>query len=173
MYQVRCGNDAFDQCIEYQINWFLDCTETFIHNHRHSFDTYCLEGEYTEKLWEIVDDSNGGIIYQFRRNSDTTFDLNKTVPGNLRHIKTRRHFPGNQMHVDVCQFHSISSTESSNSRVLTFLAKRNYFPAQDLFVLSTTPDIEAIKDVIRPATDDERQGMYEKLQQVLAMSLRK
>ncbi len=39
MYQVRCGNDEFDQSIEYQINWFLDCTETFIHNHRHTFDT--------------------------------------------------------------------------------------------------------------------------------------
>jgi hypothetical protein len=171
MYQVRCGNDELDQSIEYQINWFLDCTETFLHNHRHSFITYCLEGEYVEKLWEIVDNGDGGIIYQFRRNADNTFDLPKTVSGTLRHINSRHHFPGNQMYVDTSQFHSISSIAGSNSRVLTFLVKRNYFPAPDIFVLSMTPDIQSIKDVIRPATADERQAMYEKLQRVLTSIL--
>ncbi len=173
MYQVRCGHDEFDQSIEYQINWFLDCTETFIHNHRHSFHTYCLEGEYIEKIWEIADNDDAGIIYQFRRNSDNVFDLHKAATGTLRHVKSRHHFPGNQMHVDTCQFHSISTIVGSSSRVLTFLVKQNYCPVPDMFVLSTSPDIETLKDEIRSATDDERQVIYEKLQQVLAMNIYK
>jgi hypothetical protein len=83
MYQVRCGHDEFDQTIEYQINWFLDCTETFIHNHRHSFITYCLEGQYIEKLWEMVDEGDHQFGYQFRRHIDGTFDLPKIVPAVL------------------------------------------------------------------------------------------
>lgn len=173
MYQVRCGEDEFDKSIEYQINWFFDCTETFLHNHRHSFGTYCLEGEYIETLWKIVDEGDGEITYQFRRNSEGTFDLYKTVPGTLLHIKSRHHFPGNLMHVDTYQFHSISAIPGSSSRVLTFLVKQNYTPAPDIFVLSTLPHIEALKDEIRLATNNEHQVIYEKLQQVLEKSLHK
>jgi hypothetical protein len=36
-----------------------------------------------------------------------------------------------------------------------------------------SPDLETLKDEIRPATDNERQVMYEKLQQVLAMNMYK
>jgi hypothetical protein len=172
MYQVRCGHDELDPSVEYQINWFVDCTETFIHNHRHSFDSYCLEGEYIEKLWEIIDDGNGEMTYQFRRNLDSTFDLYKTVPGTLRHVKSRHHFPGNQLHVDTCLFHSITPIVGSSGRVLTFLVKRNYSPVPDMFVLSTSSGIAALDNDMRLATDDERQAMYEKLQQVLTMRLR-
>lgn len=168
MYQVRCGYDEHDPSIEYQFNWFVDCTETFIHNHRHSFDTYCLEGEYVEKLWEIVDDGNGDITYQFRRNPDTTFDLYRTVTGTLHHTKTRYHFPGNQLHVDPCQFHSISSIVNSKSRILTFLVKQNYFPEPDMFVLSRLPQMTAVNHEIRASTNDERQAFFEKLQQVMS-----
>ncbi|CAF1458492.1 unnamed protein product [Adineta steineri] len=171
MYQVRCGHDESDQSIEYQINWFFDCAETIVHNHRHSFDSYCLEGEYIEKLWEIVDDEDGTMTYQFQRKSNATFDLCKTIPGTLCHIKTRHHFPGNILHVDTSQFHSISSLVGSSSRVLTFLIKKNYFPASDIFALSMTPDIEVQDNEIRQATDDERQVMYEKLQQLQKTSL--
>ncbi len=171
MYQVRCGHDEFDQTIEYQINWFLDCTETFIHNHRHSFITYCLEGQYIEKLWEMVDEGDHQFGYQFRRHIDGTFDLPKIVPGTLRHTKTRRHFPGNQMFVNTSQFHSISPIAQSDSRVLTFLVKRNYFPVRDIFVLSMKSELQSIKDLIRPATDDERHAIYEKLHHVFTSNL--
>lgn len=173
MYQVRCGGDELDKSIEYQINWFLDCTETFLHNHRHSFDTFCLEGEYIETIWEVVDDGDGEITYQFRRNSDNKFHLHKTLPGALRPVRFRHHFPGNQMHVDTCQFHSISPITGAGFRVLTFLVKRNYLPVPDMFVLSPLSAVEAIKDEVRPATADERQAMYEKLQELLARNLHK
>lgn len=173
MYQVRCGYDERDRSIEYQFNWFVDCTETFIHNHRHSFDSYCLEGEYIEKLWEIVDDDKNDITYQFRRNSDTTFDLYKTITGGtLRHVKSRYHFPGNRLHVDTCQFHSISPIVNSTSRVLTFLVKQNYSPERDMFVLSLSPQMKATNNnEIRVSTNDERQAMYEKLQQVISSGI--
>ncbi len=171
MCQVRCGADEFDPNVEYQINWFVDCTETFIHNHRHSFDTYCLEGEYEEKIWEIIDHEDGDITYQFPRNANNTFDLPKTVPGTLCHIKSRYHFPSNQLHVDTCQFHSISPIINFSGRVLTFLIKKNYFPTPDMFVLSMSPDVEAIENEMRSATDDERQAMYKKLQEVLTREL--
>ncbi len=75
------------------------------------------------------------------------------------------------MYVDTSQFHAISSITDFNTRILTFLVKRNYFPSPDIFVLSKKPDIQSIKDVIRPATNDERQAMYQKLQQVLTSCL--
>jgi hypothetical protein len=132
-----------------------------------------LGGEYIENLWEIVDNDDAGIIYQFRRSSENVFDLHKAATGTLHHIKSEHHFPGNQMHVDTSQFHSISTIVGSSSRVFTFLVKQNYCPVQDMFVLSMSPDIEALKDEIRPTTDNERQIMYEKLQQVLAMNMYK
>ena len=117
------------------------------------FIAYCLEGEYTEKIWEIVDDNDGGITYQYRRNPDTSLALDKTIPGTLRHVKTRHHFPGNQLHVDTCQFHSISPIVGSNGQVLTFLVKQNYSPVPDMFVLSMASGVEAMDNEIRSATD--------------------
>ncbi|UJR32447.1 hypothetical protein I4U23_019909 [Adineta vaga] len=172
MYQVRCGYDEIDPSIEYQINWFIDCTETFIHNHRHSFDTYCLEGEYIEKLWEIIDNgTTDGLVYQYQRNADTTFNLNKILPGSLCHVQTRYHFPGNKLHVDTCQFHSISSVVGSRDRVLTFLVKKNYFPTPEIFALSMSRGIDVQDNEIRPATDSERLAMYEKLHQISRMKI--
>ncbi|CAF0830339.1 unnamed protein product [Adineta ricciae] len=168
MYQIRCGYDQSDPSIEYQINWFIDCTETFIHNHRHSFDTYCLEGEYIEKLWEIVENENTDErVYQYRRDVGTKFNLYQTISGSLRHMQTRRHFPGNKLHVDTCQFHSISSVVGSGDRVLTFLVKKNYLPASDIFALSMSPGIDVQDNEIRPATSTERQAVYVKLQQIV------
>ena len=103
MCQVRCGSDQSDHSIEYQINWFVDCTETLIHSHRHSFTSYCLEGAYVEKLWKIADAKDNGMIHEFRRNTDGTLHLHKTIPGTLRHIGSRQHFPGNELHVDTTQ----------------------------------------------------------------------
>ena len=171
MCQVRCGSDQSDHSIEYQINWFVDCTETLIHSHRHSFTSYCLEGAYVEKLWEIADEKDNGMIHEFRRNADGTLHLHNTIPGTLRHIGSRQHFPGNELHVDTSQCHSISPVVGSRDRVLTFLIKRNHIPASEMRVLSLSSDIETRNDDIRSATSDERRTMYEKLTQVLTMNL--
>ncbi len=167
MYQIRCGADENDPSIEYQFNWFNDCTETFIHNHSHSFDSLCLEGEYTEKSWEIKDDNTGDVTYRFYRKSETVLDIHKQIPGTLCHVMTRNHFPGNILHVDTDQYHSISPKVSSDSQVFTFLAKRNYSPRPDMYVLSSSPAVNAPSNAIRPATEDERQKMYNKLQHIL------
>jgi hypothetical protein len=167
MYQIRCGDDDDDQTLEYQINWFIDCAETYVHNHRHSFDTFCLDGEYTEKLWDIVDDHTDAITYQFYRTSGNVFDAPVKVAGRLCHVMTRQHFPGNLMHVNITQYHSIAANKDADTRVLTFLAKRKHSPTPDMYVLSSSPAIDAPKEEIRPATEDERQNIYAKLQQIL------
>lgn len=167
MYQIRCGEDEHDSSIEYQINWFLDCTETLIHNHRHTFDTYCLEGEYLEKLWEIVDDGQGDVTYRFCRQLGNTFDTSTTIPGTLQHVRSRHHFPGNQMHVDTTQFHSITPLKQSNTRIFTFLRKQNHFPGRKLSFLSSSSIIDGPTNEIRSATDEERLKMYNKLQDIL------
>jgi len=166
MYQVRCGEDENDPTIEYQINWFIDCTETYIHNHRHSFDTLCLEGGYKEQLWEIIDDNTGAVTYQFYRKSGNIFDTPKVIPGVLRPVRSRSHFPGNQMHLDTEQYHSIAPSSADN-RIFTFLAKQKHLLMPKMFVLSSTPTIDAPSDEIRPATEEERQSMYNQLQHIL------
>ena len=166
MCQIRCGDDENDSSIEYQFNWFIDCQETFVHNHRHSFCTLCLEGGYTEKIWEIVDDNTGDITYQFYRGSGNVLGVPEVKHGRLCHVKSRSHFPGNQMHVDITQFHSIATTEGITDRVFTFLAKQKYIPIPDMYILSSSSTINAPKDEIRLATEVERQNMYDKLQQI-------
>ncbi|CAF0981016.1 unnamed protein product [Adineta ricciae] len=164
MYQVRCGNDENDPGIEYQINWFMNCAETFIHNHRHSFDSLCLEGEYTESIWEVVHDDS--IIYEFLRRSDNTFDEPKKISGRLCHVRSRHHFPNNILHVDTGLFHSITAKEgddTNDKRVLTFLAKRKYSFVQKMCVLSSSPTIDSLDDDMRMATEVERKEVYDKL----------
>jgi hypothetical protein len=172
MYQIRCGDDENDPTIEYQINWFIDCTETYIHNHRHSFDTLCLEGGYTEKLWQVIDDQTGAVTFQFPRDPGNIFGVPQKIPGALCHIKTRDHFPGNQMHVGTDQFHSISSSAGSSNRVFTFLIKRKHTPTPNMYVLSSYSVIDEPTDEIRSATEEERHSMHEKLQQMFQIKSR-
>src|ERR1700722_14451361 len=65
MYQVRCSRD--EDNIDYRIHWFIDCSDTYIHNHQYPFKTYCLEGKYEEKLWKIIDDNDDTTTFQFTR----------------------------------------------------------------------------------------------------------
>ncbi|CAF0838798.1 unnamed protein product [Adineta steineri] len=167
MYQLRCGNDEYDETIEYQINWFIDCAETHIHNHRNSFETYCLEGQYEEKIWKIIDDNEGTFTYQFTRSADNTISKAKLIPGTLRHVTSRYHFPGNKMHVDTEHFHSVTPIIGSDKRVVTFLTKRKYSTPVDTSILSSEPHFDPLNDQMRPATDDERHHMYQKLLQIL------
>ncbi|CAF3634913.1 unnamed protein product [Rotaria socialis] len=167
MHQIRCGTDEKDAKIEYQINWFIDCAETHIHNHRNSFDTFCLEGEYEEKIWEIIDENDGTISYQFTRNPDNILSSAESVSGTLRHVASRYHFPGNKMHVNTQQFHSVTPIIGSEERVLTFLVKEKYTVPVDTFILNSKPYVDSLDDDMRPATKDERQDMYNKLIEVL------
>ena len=83
MYQVICRKNKTDDNTEYRFHWFLDCTETYVHNHQFAFDTYCLEGEYTENLWDIIDDGSDAITHVFQRTPGNTIELFKAVPGVL------------------------------------------------------------------------------------------
>jgi hypothetical protein len=166
MHQVCCKTNDTDNNIEYRFHWFIDCNETYVHNHRYTFDTYCLEGEYEERLWEIIDDHSGTSTYQFPRTSGNKFDSVIRVPGVLRNTNSRKHFPGNILHVDTHQFHSIVSNNRSHDHVLTFVARRICLSAaKTTYVLSSSNTIEAPIDEIRPATSEERLNMYHKLQQ--------
>lgn len=170
MYQVRCDSDENDPTISYQFNWFLDCAETHIHNHQNSFYTYCLEGQYEEKIWHIVDNHDGNVTYKFSRNPDNTLTAGRPIPGTLHHVASRYHFPGNQMHVDTEHVHSITPVAGSSERVLTFLIKKKYSVPIDTFVLSSESDFHLQMNEMRSATDDERDAMFEKLVEVLANS---
>ena len=170
MYQVRCGSDENDPTIEYQINWFIDCAETHIHNHQNSFYTYCLEGQYEEKIWRIVDGHDDSITYKFSRNPDNTLTPGRPICGSLRHVASRYHFPGNQMHVDTEHVHSISAIAGSNERVLTFLIKKKHSVPVNTFVLSSDPEFHLQNSEMRSATEDERDMMFDKLVEVLTIS---
>ena len=167
MCQIRCGDDLEDPNVEYQMNWFMDCTETLIHNHRHAFDSFCLEGEYLEKLWDIVDEGAEDSTFRFHHLSDHTFDRPATLSGTLRNYRCRRHFPGNILHVDSILFHSITPLDASNTRVFTFLKKQKRASLEQTSFLSTSSVIDGAVDEMRPATEDERQLIFEKLLDIL------
>lgn len=167
MYQVICEKDDIDNNIEYRFHWFLDCTETYIHNHRYTFDTYCLEGEYMEKLWNI-DDGTTKTTYQFPRAPGNKLGPYTCIPGALRIDTYRRHFPGNILHVETKQYHSISPSNHSNNHVVTFVSRQIcQSAAANTYILSPTESIEAPIEEARPATFEERRRVYFKLLRIL------
>lgn len=167
MYQIRFGRDPNDSSVEYQLNWFIDCTETLIHNHRNSFETLCIEGEYVETSWDVIPDGTDNCTYKLHRQSDGSLNIAQVLPGVLQSIKTRRHFPGNQMHVDTELFHLISPMGGLNGQAVTFLRKRSYSPPPPTYVLSSTTMCIGPVEEIRSATKCEREKIYHKLQEIL------
>ncbi|UJR11196.1 hypothetical protein I4U23_015377 [Adineta vaga] len=164
MYQVICTEKNTNANFEYRFHWFLDCSETYIHNHRYAFDTYCLEGEYIENVWEIIDDHSDTMTYQFPRTLGNKFDPSFRVPGALRVVKTNDHFPGNTLHVEPNQFHSISPITQQHNEVLTFVARKLCkTAAKKTYVLSSSDTIEAPTDEPQMATPEEREHVYDKL----------
>ncbi|CAF0804691.1 unnamed protein product [Adineta steineri] len=152
--------------MEYRFHWFIDCSETYIHNHRYSFQTYCLDGEYEEKVWELQDDHNGGSTYKFPRISCNKFGQPFQIPGVLSCVKTNHHFPGNILHVDPTQYHSISAKSQTNTEALTFVARRRCSTAEKTtYVLNSSNIVEAVIDEIQPATSEERECFYRKLKE--------
>jgi hypothetical protein len=167
MYQVLCQTNDIDNGMEYRFHWFLDCTETFVHNHGNAFDTFCLEGQYLEKLWAIIDDDDDAITYKFSRTSGNKFGSIVHIPGSLRHVASRHHFPGNVLHVDTNQFHSITPGTGSDKYILTFVARHKCLSsAPNTYILSPSKIIAAPIDEIISATLEERLAVYHKLQQI-------
>ena len=164
MYQVRAGNN---ENLEYRFHWFIDCNETYVHNHRFPFDTLCLDGGYIERLWEIVPDHLDAITYCFPRASGNHLNASFPVSGALRSVQRREHFPGNILHVDTDQFHSVSPLQGVDHEVVTFVARRlDPWSAVNTFILSSNETIEAAVEEIRSATAQENQAMHCKLQQI-------
>ncbi|CAF3208849.1 unnamed protein product [Rotaria socialis] len=164
MYQVLCGSD---EGIQYRFHWFWDCEETYIHNHRYAFDTYCIEGEYVERIWEIVPDDTDAVTYYFSRESGNHLTSLMNVCGTLRIVECHSHFPGNVLHVRTDQFHSISPMNGLNNRVMTFVARiLDSSMKANTHILSSTATIEAPIETILVATPEERLAMYCKLQQI-------
>ncbi|CAF1287695.1 unnamed protein product [Adineta ricciae] len=87
-----------------------------------------------------------------------------SIPGVLRTVKQNHHFPGNTLHLEPNQYHSIVPIGGANSKILTFVARRLCSTAAETtFVLSSSDSIQAPTDEIRPATAEERQLIHEKL----------
>jgi hypothetical protein len=168
MYQVLCREDSTNKNIEHRFHWFLDCTETYVYNHRYNFDTYCPEGEYMEKLWNIIEDASGKITYRISRTSGNKLGIIVAIPGVLLIVNFRHHFSGNILHVATNQFHSIYPISRSNNHVVTFVVRQSSSSAEkNTYILSRSESIEGPIDETRPATPEERQLVHHKLQQIL------
>jgi hypothetical protein len=174
MYQVVCREETIENNMKYRFHWFLDCTETYVHNHRNNFDTYCLEGKYIQTLWEIINDGiTDAITYKFPRTSGNKFGSKILVPGVLRVIRVDKHYPENVLHVNTDQFHTISSIPGSNNQALTFVARQICSSAaKHTYVLSSSEVINEPIGEMRPATPDECQQMYDKLNLILSNLIR-
>ena len=167
MYQLRCNTFGMNDHMEYRFHWFVDCAETYIHNHQVAFDSYCLEGRYVETLWEIFDDHSGQFTNKFPRDSgNKIIGAPVKVPGILRPEEDHQHYPGNVLHVETNEFHSIAPINKGQG-VVTFVARyQSSSPLRTTHILSTEETIKAPTDAIRPATDEERDSIHKKFQMI-------
>jgi hypothetical protein len=172
LYRVRCGNDPDNADISFHMHWFTDCRETLIHNHRHVFDSYCVEGEYNELLWSIENKGDGNSTYKFYREGNNPLDVPTQILGTLTQIGGRHHFPGNLLHINTDIFHSVVATNPSDTRLVTFIRKQNTLLLDRTCFLSPTAEIQGPKDVLCPATAEECQQVYDKLHDLLQTHLK-
>lgn len=165
MYQVRYARD--EQNIEYRFHLFINTEETYIHNHRYDFISYCIQSEYNESLWNIGTSVIDRIAYVFPRNSGNDIGSSIAKQGELYIENERHHFPDNVLRVTTNQFLSISPAPNSTDMVMTFVARHIHSTnTSDTFIWSDEKYIQAPTDSIRPATPDERDSVYEELNSI-------
>jgi hypothetical protein len=76
--------DTMDRIVLYEgaeitvrVHLFVNCTETFVHDHGQSFASCCLHGSYDHKLYSI-DPADGKSHYVFSRRC-TAFTIFFTI----------------------------------------------------------------------------------------------
>jgi hypothetical protein len=126
--------------------------ETYVHNHKLPFMSLCLQGEYVETIWRVL---NHGSHYRFRRENDGQLTDCVRRPGSLAPDHQRHHFPGNVLFVDSGWWHSIGN--GGCDRVVTFVVRRKSVQEKSTFVLSPTGTLVSEPRPDRPATAEERQ----------------
>ena len=157
---LRLCMGAQDGC-EYRINWFKNSTETYVHNHAHSFHTYCMAGNYSEHTWTIQQDETEDM-YSYSRKPGGEMSSPNRIEGKLLEVRRREHYPGNVMFVGNEEYHTISSNPGEEA--LTFVVRYISTPNKT-HVLSSSPCIEDDEGSqnVRPASDIERKSMFERL----------
>eukprot|EP00929_Paragymnodinium_shiwhaense_P104813 TRINITY_DN69537_c0_g1_i1.p1 TRINITY_DN69537_c0_g1~~TRINITY_DN69537_c0_g1_i1.p1 ORF type:complete len:462 (+),score=50.36 TRINITY_DN69537_c0_g1_i1:84-1469(+) len=116
------GPLAAEASIEVRLHLFEDPAETYIHNHRCSFASYCLAGHYWHKIWNHLpaqSDVEDAVCYEFKRLADGRLEDSPTKhEGILVEAASHRHASGNVYLISATTMHTVLTTEAAG-RVLT------------------------------------------------------
>lgn len=158
-----------DEQSEIRIHSFLEnSSDTYIHNHKNPFASFCLEWGYNENLWSLWEDE-GSNLYQFMREiwGDIKFDK-KIENKKLILQKIRNHYKWNILISPSNLFHSITWSDWWIPP-LTFILKhlRPHWDNQKCLIYSESLDIQNPTTPIRESLDYEIQRIKGRIIQSL------
>ncbi|BBB62276.1 hypothetical protein UNDKW_4021 [Undibacterium sp. KW1] len=159
-YEVRHVPQVMYQIIvldtpttEVRFHIYEDCKETYIHNHKHPFLSYGLQGGYTEKIWRWDKDEKSKF-FCFVRHKGGQLNAPHEFLGRLSQWYTRKHFVGNILTVGNNSYHSIASA-SGRELPVTLIIKDKSLDSGQTLVLSKTREIhEPIIPIRSPGREE-------------------
>jgi len=104
--------------VDVRVHLFEDVAETFCHNHKTSFFSCCLAGNYDHFLWDVVEDQAGSSHAEFDRTDDGQLVNGIEKPGKLTITHRSSHQAGLSYFIHAKTFHTVKASAGSSS-VLT------------------------------------------------------
>lgn len=151
--------------------FFEDCVESFIHNHTQSYISLCLEGGYTQKLWEIID-SKDEFHYNFTRKTGGFYTEARKQPGKLLHIFTHNFEQDQSMFVHAEAKHSLIIFPKGRS--ITIVIRDEREKKIENLVFSKTTEIEGPHNLsIKYEKEEQKQEIKNEFKRALKDRLKR
>lgn len=157
--------------IEVRLHMFMDPTETYIHNHRSNFFSYCLSGRYWHKIWGVDERSEEGERYfVVNRTTDPLFEQPSDKPGSVSVIAAHTHQERGSYYIRSVTPHTVQPQMEGDraTPVLTIYIK-DKAPGPDTLVrVAKMEELTSLREQQQEAQDCPLQGC-EKLERLRAM----
>jgi len=158
--------------IEVRLHMFMDPTETYIHNHRSNFFSYCLSGSYWHKIWGSDESSQGEGERYFvvNRTRDPLFEQPFEKPGSLSVIAAHTHQERGSYYIRSVTPHTVQPQMEGDraTPVLTIYIKDKAAGPDTLVRVAKMQELTSLREQQQQVQDCPLQG-HEKLERLRAM----
>ena len=158
--------------IEVRLHMFMDPTETYIHNHRSNFFSYCLSGSYWHKIWGSDESSQGEGERYFvvNRTRDPLFEQPIEKPGSLSVIAAHTHQERGSYYIRSVTPHTVQPQMEGDraTPVLTIYIKDKAAGPDTLVRVAKMQELTSLREQQQEVQDCPLQG-HEKLERLRAM----
>jgi len=107
-----------DYAFELRFNIFLQCAETFIHNHQSHFISLCLSGGFVHDHWAINETCNNRRHHRYQRVNADVVQYKGLQRGGIEHQQRSIHRKGCIYFLDRDALHTVCTPQSSLYRKL-------------------------------------------------------